>query len=145
MSTMASQITSLTILYLTIRSKKISKLRVTGLCVGNSPVTSEFPGQMASNAEKASIWWGHHATLDYNEIYVDICVRIKNVYSEPAHIKANSISAIWIWVNSDTKLKLYTLRTTVSEPSRTRKNTRAKCALFWSVLLLYQVRAEPCI
>ena len=25
------------------RSKKTSKLRVTGLCVGNSPVTSEFP------------------------------------------------------------------------------------------------------
>ena len=34
------------------RSKKTSKLRVTGLCVGNSPVTGEFPAQMASNAEK---------------------------------------------------------------------------------------------
>ena len=27
------------------RSKKISKLRVTGLCAGNSPGTAEFPGQ----------------------------------------------------------------------------------------------------
>ena len=27
------------------RSKKTSKLRVTGLCVGNSPVTDEFPAQ----------------------------------------------------------------------------------------------------
>ena len=27
------------------RSKKTSKLRVTGLCVGNSPVTGEFPAQ----------------------------------------------------------------------------------------------------
>ena len=43
------------------RSKKTSKLRVTGLCVGNSPVTGEFPAQMASNAENASIWWRHHA------------------------------------------------------------------------------------
>ena len=42
------------------RSKKTSKLRVTGLCVGNSPVTGEFPAQMASNAENASIWWRHH-------------------------------------------------------------------------------------
>ena len=42
------------------RSKKTSKLRVTGLCVGNSPVTSEFPAQMASNAENVSIWWHHH-------------------------------------------------------------------------------------
>ena len=45
------------------RSKKTSKLRVTGLCVGNSPVTSEFPAQMASNAENVSIWWRHHETL----------------------------------------------------------------------------------
>ena len=42
------------------RSKKTSKLRVTGLCVGNSPETGEFPAQMASNAEKVSIWWRHH-------------------------------------------------------------------------------------
>ena len=33
------------------RSKKTSKLRVTGLCEGNSPVTVEFPAQRASNAE----------------------------------------------------------------------------------------------
>ena len=31
--------------------KKTPKLRVTGLCAGNSPVTSEFPAQRASNAE----------------------------------------------------------------------------------------------
>ena len=42
------------------RSKKTSKLRVTGLCVGNSPGTGEFPAQMACNAENVSIWWRHH-------------------------------------------------------------------------------------
>ena len=42
------------------RSKKTSKLRVTGLCAGNSPVAGEFPAQMASNAENVSIWWRHH-------------------------------------------------------------------------------------
>ena len=42
------------------RSKKTSKLRVTGLCEGNSPGTGEFPAQRASNAENASIWWRHH-------------------------------------------------------------------------------------
>ena len=56
MSAMASQIASLTIvfwsLYLGADEKKISKLRVTGLCEGNSPVTGEFPAQKASNAEK---------------------------------------------------------------------------------------------
>ena len=42
------------------RSKKTSKLRVTGLCAGNSPVTGEFPAQKASKAENVSIWWRHH-------------------------------------------------------------------------------------
>ena len=42
------------------RSKKTSKLRVTGLCAGNSPVTGEFPTQMASNTENVSILWRHH-------------------------------------------------------------------------------------
>ena len=40
--------------------KKTSKLRVTGLCAGNSPGTGEFPAQMASYAENVSIWWRHH-------------------------------------------------------------------------------------
>ena len=42
------------------RSKKTSKLRVTGLCVGNSPVTGEFSAQMASDTENVSIWWRNH-------------------------------------------------------------------------------------
>ena len=42
------------------RSKKTSKVRVTGLCEGTSPVTGKFPAQMASNAENVSIWWRHH-------------------------------------------------------------------------------------
>ena len=33
------------------RSEKTSKLRVTGLCAGNSPATGEFPAQRARNAD----------------------------------------------------------------------------------------------
>ena len=56
----ASQITSLTIVYSSVYSdgdqrKKTPKLRVTGLCAVNSPVTGEFPTQMARNAENVSI------------------------------------------------------------------------------------------
>ena len=47
------------------RSKKTYKLRVAGLCAGNSPVTGEFPAQMASNSENVPIWWRHH------EIYLE--------------------------------------------------------------------------
>ena len=46
----------------THQSSKTSKLCVTGLCEGNSPVTGEFPSQRASNAENVSIWWRHHGT-----------------------------------------------------------------------------------
>ena len=46
--------------WFTGRWKKTSKLRVTGLCAGSSPVTGEFPAPMASNAENVSIWWRHH-------------------------------------------------------------------------------------
>ena len=67
MSAMASQITSLMTVYSTVYSrhisKKTSKLRVTGLWMGNSPGTGEFPAQMASNAENVSIWWRHHDVL----------------------------------------------------------------------------------
>ena len=45
------------------KSKKTSKLRVTGLCAGNSPGTGEFPAQMASYAENVSIWWRHHDAM----------------------------------------------------------------------------------
>ena len=44
------------------KSKKTSKLRVTGLCAGNSPGTGEFPAPMASYAENVSIWWRHHVS-----------------------------------------------------------------------------------
>ena len=39
------------------RSKKTSKLRITGLCAGNSPVTVEFPTQIVFPR-----WWLKHYT-----------------------------------------------------------------------------------
>ena len=42
------------------RSKKTSLFCLTGLCVGNSQGTDDFPAQMASNAENFSISWSHH-------------------------------------------------------------------------------------
>ena len=64
------------------RSKETSKLRATGPCAGNSPVTGEFPAQRASNVENVSMWWRHQAqcvfsvfigcspfTMDTYEVY----------------------------------------------------------------------------
>ena len=45
MGAMASQITSLTIVYSTVYSGADQRKRVTDLCAGNSPVTGEFPAK----------------------------------------------------------------------------------------------------
>ena len=37
------------------RTKETWKFRVAGLCAGKSPVSGEFPAEMASNAENISI------------------------------------------------------------------------------------------
>ena len=69
MGMIASQITSLYILNRLFRrrSKKTSKLLVTGLCAGNSPGTGEFLAQTASNAENVSIWWRYHGIANFSE------------------------------------------------------------------------------
>ena len=64
------------------RSKKTSKLHVTGLCVGNSPGTGEFPAQMASNAENVSMWWHHYDILKCNVLYL-VQISLKFVHSNP--------------------------------------------------------------
>ena len=40
------------------RSKKTSKLCITGLCEGK--LSGEFPSQRASNRKNVIIWWSHH-------------------------------------------------------------------------------------
>ena len=89
LSAMASHITSITIVYLTVYSgadrKRTSKLRVTGLCEGNSPVTVEFPVQRARNAENFSIWWRHHKTCIFCRACVLACVTttLEPLYASP--------------------------------------------------------------
>ena len=61
MGAIASQITSLTIVYSTVYSDADQrKHQGTASLAGNSPETDDFPTQMASNAENVSIWWRHH-------------------------------------------------------------------------------------
>ena len=47
-------------LFVQAQIEETSKLRVTGLCEGNPPVTGGFPSQSASKAENASILLCHH-------------------------------------------------------------------------------------
>ena len=54
--------------------KKMSKLGVTGLCVGNSPVTGEFRAQRTSNAQNGSICWRHHylGSISFRPVWISI-------------------------------------------------------------------------
>ena len=73
MSDIAPQVTGVSTVYSIICSvqiKETSKLRVTGICEGNSLVTGEFPTQRASNAENASIWRCFHERLRREVWYV---------------------------------------------------------------------------
>ena len=68
MRAMASQITSLTIVYSTVIQAQIKeniKAPRHWPLWGNSPVTGEFPAQRASNAENVSIWWRHHVIHEH--------------------------------------------------------------------------------
>ena len=72
LSAMASQITSVSIVYSAVCSgADLGNIiaRVTGLCGGNSPVTGEFPAQRTRNAEIVSIWWRHHESQQKLSVY----------------------------------------------------------------------------
>ena len=63
MSAVASQITSLTIVYSTVYSgadQRKHQSPASLAFVWVLPVTGEFPAQRASNTENVSIWWRHH-------------------------------------------------------------------------------------
>ena len=68
------------------RSKKTSKLRVTGLCVGNSPVTGEFPAQMASYSENVSIWWRHHGRYSRGSLWNIIYAKYFAIHRDPVKL-----------------------------------------------------------
>ena len=91
------------------RSKKTSKPRVTGLCVGNSPETGEFPAQMASNAENVSIWWRHRVhgngfmsmvTIKQNKAQT-VCITL-GMYSMHCIGKCYSKNVVSIWTKCTT-------------------------------------------
>ena len=90
MTTIASQITSLTVVYSTAYSdahqRNIKAPRHWPLC-GEFTGTGEFPAQRASYAENVSIWWRHHGDQaivplpvrqHMDSIYHDIPITSKN-------------------------------------------------------------------
>ena len=78
------------------KSKKTSKLRVTGLCAGNSPGTGEFPAQMASYAENVSTWWRHH---DWSIHWYPICISCLKLQNTKAPSFGKWLDFDYIYLN----------------------------------------------
>ena len=80
MGAMASQITSLTIVYSTVYSGADQRKHQSSALLA-FVVTGEFPAQMASNAENNSIWWSHHYIDDNfptSSMWFIICERLQD-------------------------------------------------------------------
>ena len=77
-----------------VQIKETSKLRVTGLCVGNSPVTGEFPVQRASSAENMSIWWRHHDLTRLQ--WLKQWGILTHCHSEPGHLGSSNSLALFV-------------------------------------------------
>ena len=63
MGVIASQITSLTIVYSTVYSDADKKKHQSSASLA---LTGEFPAQMAANEENVSNWWRHHVLQGAN-------------------------------------------------------------------------------
>ena len=93
------------------RWKKTSELHVTGLCAGNSTVTSEFPAQRASNAKNVSIWWRHH------ELFMSFFMKTRQIWGiwklRPAYSPEtpNLGQNRWCFVSCDLEIWWMTLET----------------------------------
>ena len=72
MNTIASQITSPTIVYSTVYSGADQRKHQSSASlafVWGIHRAGEFPAQMASNAENVSIWWRHHDVCTYHNTF----------------------------------------------------------------------------
>ena len=93
-------------------SKKTSKLRITGLCMGISPGTGEFPAQMASNAENVSIWWRHHDNERIALIQIlprGIRIRLSHIVKAAVlPMRLSNFKAIWWFELPISRLRVFT-------------------------------------
>ena len=72
MSTTASQITGVSIVYSTVCSGADQRKHHSAASLAF--VTAEFSAQMASNAENASIWWRHHELFPWEATFCSLFV-----------------------------------------------------------------------
>ena len=125
MSKVASQITSLTIvqpLFFRHRSKRTPKLRVTGLFVGNSPVTGEFTVHRASNEENVS--------------FDDVIMASMIIYKIFASVFYNEMSKIF-WLQNAVVYNIFDNGQNLNPLFKLKQNITETVGIFHELYLLY--------
>ena len=82
MGAIASQITSLTIVYSTVYSEADQRKHQSSASLA---FLRKFPAQMASNAENVAIWWRHHVGRDHGAV---------KTWSTSAALQGSHVSAM---------------------------------------------------
>ena len=139
MGAIASQITSLTIVYSTVYSGADQRKHQSSASLAFLPVTGEFPAQMVSYAENISIWWRHHEWTNASAT----CRLQAQVLNEwlYEHLLSNPLYIIFktaintCWVKSNCNVltnSLLTFHSTTSQFTKERKHDcfaiQAPCA-----------------
>ena len=113
MGAMASQITSLTIVFSTVYSNADQRKHqsfASLACVGDFTGAGEFPAQRVSNAEKFSIWWRHLVSNKIAKIWYILPWPLYIVYSSASCFNIwNKWLLIWEGVSSGTTFWSYFL------------------------------------
>ena len=96
------------------RSKETSKLRVTGLCEGNSPVSYRWiPCTKGPNAQHISIWWRHHRISiivdDIQFVEAKQSMNITSQYQCLALAWHHKLTYVSLWWYRNTRLEMAVL------------------------------------
>ena len=76
------------------RWKEAPKLRVTGLCEGNPPVTGGFPSERVSNAANVFVRWRYHVLANY--VYNTLRATEEGIYNHQID-NSQFVSVIFCW------------------------------------------------
>ena len=113
------------------KSKKTSKLRVTGLYAGNSPVTGEFPTQRASNAKRCfhlmTPSCKHHPGVYHvNHTHQAKITHTRVVFTDTQYNKENNLhnTAMNLWINLNSYILAYSIHTRTHTHKRTHSMPR---------------------
>ena len=118
------------------RSKKTSKLRVTGLCAGKSPGTGDFPAQMASNAENVSIWWRHHVVRKFDIMWRNFAM-VSCLYSYKLYRSTQVLHIIFVHIINVVSIRRHQAITWANQtPNQKKWKSSTKCRLFCSGLIV---------